>query len=179
MTARTLSCFLFPILLVSAATAQRNCATLDHWEYVLSKHVNTAQNRALIERHTQLFIQTPQLRDGNNILIPVVVNILYNNPNENISDEQIEEQIRVLNEDYRRKTGTRGYNTNTVGADTGIEFYLATIDPDGKATTGITRHYYAQKTTFDVFLDDQTLANIVSWNIGFISIRNAFMKRCP
>ena len=150
MIARTLTCFLLPILLVSAAYAQRNCATLDHWKYVLSKHANTAQNRALIERHTQLFTQTPQLRDGDNILIPVVVNIVHNNPSENVSDEQILEQIRVLNEDF----GRLNPDADAVwpqAAHTGIQFQLAKQAPDGTPTNGIRRRYtsYSNFSTYD------------------------------
>ena len=105
------------------------------------------------------------------IRIPVVVHVVHDNvagqtggrDNTNISDEQIREQIRVLNEDYRRKTGTRGFNNNAVGADTGIEFYLANIDPNGQPSTGITRHLYRQKVSFSILSDDQLLSEIVSW----------------
>ena len=54
-------------------------------------------------------------------------------------------QIQVLNEDYRRKAGTNGFNTSPIGADARIEFYLATTDPDGKPTTGITRTLLRQE----------------------------------
>ncbi|WP_332367761.1 M43 family zinc metalloprotease [Spirosoma telluris] len=84
--------------------------------------------------------------------------------NGNISDAQIQSQIQVLNEDYRRQAGTRGYNTSPIGADAGIEFYLATADPNGQATNGITRHYYAAKAAFDVNTnDDVLLSQIAYW----------------
>ncbi len=103
--------------------------------------------------------------------IPVVVHVVHSNAsntiggtnNVNISDEQIISQIQVLNEDYRRKAGTNGFNTSAIGADARIEFYLATVDPDGNATTGITRNYYAQKTSFNVFNDDVLLSQIAYW----------------
>ena len=105
--------------------------------------------------------------------IPVVVHVVHNNSsnfiggdnNPNISDAQIASQIEVLNNDYRRKAGTPGFNTNSVGADAGIEFYLARTDPQGQTSTGITRRYYAQQTTFDVYssTDAITLSNIAYW----------------
>ncbi|GAB3803254.1 hypothetical protein GCM10028819_32890 [Spirosoma humi] len=103
--------------------------------------------------------------------IPVVVHVVHSNAtntigganNVNISDEQIISQIQVLNEDYRRKEGTNGFNTSPIGADAHIEFYLATTDPEGKATNGITRHYYAQKSSFNVFNDDVLLSQIAYW----------------
>ncbi|MEP7265415.1 MAG: hypothetical protein ABI772_13000, partial [Bacteroidota bacterium] len=40
------------------------------------------------------------------LLIPVVVHVIYNTPEQNISDEQIQSQIDVLNEDYAGTNGT-------------------------------------------------------------------------
>ncbi|AEE49458.1 M43 family zinc metalloprotease [Haliscomenobacter hydrossis] len=150
MINRTLAIFLFLILCVQAITAQRNCATLDHWEYVVKKHSSTAQSRALIERHTQLYTQNPELRNENNIVIPVVINVVYQHANENISDEQILEQIRVLNEDFGR------LNPDADGAwpqaaNTDLQFQLANRAPDGTPTTGIRRRYtsYSNFSTYD------------------------------
>lgn len=103
--------------------------------------------------------------------IPVVVHVIHNNAsnfiggtnNSNISDDQINSQIRVLNEDYRRKVGTNGYNTNPIGADMEIEFVLASKDPSGNASTGITRTYVNQQS-FDLQYENQNIANIIHWN---------------
>lgn len=94
-----------------------------------------------IEQHTQRVIQSGELAQARNgvITIPVVVHVMYNNSNENISDAQIQSQIDVLNEDYRKESGTPGYNNHPNGADVGIEFVLANRDPNGNPTTGITR----------------------------------------
>ncbi len=77
------------------------------------------------------------------ITIPAVVHIIHNGDaigtNENISDAQILSQIQVLNEDFGKMVGSRGYNSNAVGADTGIEWCLAQVDPSGNPTSGITR----------------------------------------
>lgn len=103
--------------------------------------------------------------------IPVVVHVVHNNSsnfvggdnNTNISDEQINSQIRVLNEDYRRKVGTKGYNTNPVGIDMEIEFQLATKDPNGNPTNGITRTFN-NSISFDLQYENQKIANIIHWN---------------
>lgn len=67
--------------------------------------------------------------------IPVVVHVIHFGEaigeGANISFEQIESQIEVLNEDFRRKSNTNGYNNNSNGADMEIEFYLAEYAPDG------------------------------------------------
>ena len=105
------------------------------------------------------------------IRIPVVVHIIHNNAqgviggtgNINISDEQVYSQIKVLNEDYRKKTNTLGFNTFSFGADTEIEFFLALRDPDGNPSKGITRTYNA-KNNYDIFNDTDLLTSLNYWD---------------
>lgn len=120
--------------------------------------------------------------------IPVVVHIIHSTANStiggtnngNISDDVILSQIQVLNEDYRRQAGTNGSNTSPIGADAGIEFFLATTDPSGLPTQGITRHYYAGKSSFDVYsdADNSLLSTIAYWpsdqylNIWVTTVKN-------
>ncbi len=68
--------------------------------------------------------------------IPVVVHVIHNGGPENISDAQIASQIQILNEDFRKISGSNGDGN---GVDTKIEFCLAKISPDGKCTNGIVR----------------------------------------
>lgn len=88
------------------------------------------------------------------IRIPVVVHIIYRTTSENISDAQVRSQIDALNRDFRRKNND---TVNTpdrfkgVAADVAIEFYLATADPSGRATTGIVRK---QTNVSDWRMDD-------------------------
>jgi hypothetical protein len=103
--------------------------------------------------------------------IPVVVHVIHNNAsnfigganNTNISDEQIKTQIKVLNEDYRKKVNSNGFNSNPIGADMEIEFELALKDPNGNATNGITRTYNALQG-FDLQYDGAIIANIIKWD---------------
>lgn len=78
------------------------------------------------------------------VTIPVVFHVIHNGDaigeNENLSEEQLLSQIRVLNEDYRRAAGTPGFNNTTVGADMEIEFCLAKRTPNGLPSTGINRY---------------------------------------
>jgi PKD repeat protein len=67
--------------------------------------------------------------------VPVVFHILHNNGPENIPDSLIYQEIDIMNECFRKMPGTPGDGD---GVDTKIEFCLATIDPDGNSTTGIT-----------------------------------------
>ena len=71
------------------------------------------------------------------ITIPMIVHIVHNGEavgaGRNISAAQVKAQIETLNEDFRRKPSTRGFNTNPVGADIEIEFCPAAVDRQGKA----------------------------------------------
>ncbi len=80
------------------------------------------------------------------IIIPVVVHVLHSGEplgtGRNISDAQIQSQIDVLNEDFRRLNADR-VNTPSIflpaAGDANFEFRLACKDPNGNTTNGITR----------------------------------------
>lgn len=78
----------------------------------------------------------------NNHIIPVVVHVIHDGDVGNISYEQVEDGIAVLNEDFRR-TNADASSTRpefqSVAADSEIEFRLATIDPNGDCTNGVVR----------------------------------------
>lgn len=69
------------------------------------------------------------------ITIPIVFHIIHNGDNvgsgENLSAAQVNSQIAVLNEDFRRMMGTPGFNNNPIGADVEIEWCPAVVDPNG------------------------------------------------
>ncbi len=75
--------------------------------------------------------------------LPVVVHVVHTGQEigvgYNLSEERIIEQIQILNNDFRKKVGTLGYNTHPLGADSKIEFKFAEVDPNGNTTNGITR----------------------------------------
>ena len=78
----------------------------------------------------------------NKIVIPVVVHVVWFGADENISDDQIQSQIDVLNKDFNRRNIDQDQIPSIfreVVGDAGIEFYLATADPDGNPTKGIIR----------------------------------------
>ncbi|MBD3639263.1 MAG: T9SS type A sorting domain-containing protein [Crocinitomicaceae bacterium] len=92
--------------------------------FLRAKESNTVQDRATV------------------YTIPVVVHIVYENPDENLADSVIFNQINRLNEDFRRiNADTVNMRTDfeTIVGDSFIQFELATVDPDGNPTNGITR----------------------------------------
>lgn len=140
-------------------------------------HPKSNINRTEFEKQIEQALQknnkkTTVLSSTEIINIPVVVHVIHDNISEtiggplnsNISDEQIYSQIAVLNEDFRRLNAD---TTNTpaifkpVAADSYIEFCMATRDPDGAPTNGITRTYTTQGP-FDIN-DADELADIMGW----------------
>lgn len=87
--------------------------------------------------------QMTRSQNGTVITIPVVVHVIHSGQDvgvaPNITDAQVQSQLTVMTNDFRRKVGTPGFNSNAVGADTEIEFVLAKQDPSGNPTNGIDR----------------------------------------
>ncbi len=96
--------------------------------------------------------------------IPVVIHLLHLGEaigeGTNLSTERIERQIEILNEDFRRKEGTRGFNDHPDGGDARIEFVLAKQNPDGKPVDGIER-INIQK--FDIPFNPTSVAQYNYW----------------
>lgn len=173
-------CCLFLLSVTTyAQTAETNpakrCGTAEFENYLQQQNPLRRQQLETLERRIQQFMDQPLARQAQAVdetvyRIPVVVHVIHNNTsnfiggsnNPNISEAQIQDQIAVLNEDYRRLPGTRGYNTSTISADARIEFFLAQTDPQGQITTGITRHYY-NRDEFNVFGDFNLVSSIAYW----------------
>ncbi len=88
-------------------------------------------------------------------IIPVVFHIIHDNGPENVSDEQIQSALEVLNRDFRKlnmDTSAIVEQFLDVAGDTYIEFRLATIDPNGNCHSGINR--VESELTYDGYSND-------------------------
>ncbi len=124
------------IFVASISKAQNNAPCyFDKYQRSNKKVIEKAEaniQEALIAKHKQkLLSHSATLK-----IIPVVVHVIHDGGTNNISDAQIQTQIDILNEDFRKKIGTNGFGA---GVDTEIEFCLAKKDPQGKCTNGIVR----------------------------------------
>ena len=73
--------------------------------------------------------------------IPVVVHVVSGGPI-SVSDAQVQSQIDVLTEDFRRMNADAANTPGDflgIAADVELEFVLATVDPDGNPSNGINR----------------------------------------
>ena len=121
----------------------KRCGHLARMEHAKHNDPDFEKKRAEIEQHTRDYAMGLVSNKTTAILtIPVVVHVIYRNATQNITDAQIMSQMDVLNEDFRRQnsdTGSTPASFVGVAADTEIEFCLASVDPGGLPTTGITR----------------------------------------
>src|SRR5688572_4577622 len=82
----------------------RTCASSDILAAQLAANPQLKARREAIEVYTRrVMAANAANKTIINITIPVVVNVVYNTPAENISIEQIQSQIDVLNEDFNRQ----------------------------------------------------------------------------
>jgi Pregnancy-associated plasma protein-A/Secretion system C-terminal sorting domain len=146
----------------------------DHFMKMKKNH-DPAYNQGL-ENFYRTWKQNNNERGGGIYTLPVVFHVVYNTDNENLPDSVIMSQLDVLNEDYRRMNED-AVNTRDIflpfAADTEIEFALATTDPDGNPTTGIT-HNYTDRTSFvlDFFATENTLDEVKHAETGGVDAWN-------
>jgi len=120
------------------AYSQIKCGTEEYLQFQLQDETFRA-NRQLLERRIKEFLKNGlSQRDLTIYRIPIVVHIVMENPNI-ITDDQIQSQIKVLNEDYRAHNldiGNVPTEFEDLISDTQFEFYLANV---GENCNGITR----------------------------------------
>lgn len=120
----------------------RTCGSMDHLQQQIAEDPAVEQRMQQIENATSQWLSDPSHRTGAVITIPVVVHVVYNTTAQNISDAQVQSQIAVLNEDFRKLNADVSLTPSIFSAlasDCQIQFCLAQRDPSGNATTGIIR----------------------------------------
>lgn len=121
----------------------RRCGTMELHRLRLATDPEYAKRRRQTEAEAAKFEALAGRGSGRGavIRIPVVVHVVYNTATENISTAQINNQIDVLNRDFRLLNNVSDLPAvfSPLAADTRIEFQLAARDPNCNATSGITR----------------------------------------
>jgi hypothetical protein len=136
------------------AIKRRTCGAMAVHHRLLELDPNFRMRQTQLENATamRMSLGTRALRAAAApLIIPVVVQVVYKTTAENISVPQIKSQIDVLNKDYRAKNPDKSKVPPVwkgLVSDVGVQFALATKDPKGKPTTGITRTK-TTKTSFD------------------------------
>ncbi len=156
MLKRFLPTLLLAALALTTGTAQAqalNNATGTGWcgtdalqERYFAEHpgAREAQQRLnkQLEAEAQLIMRSGAALPD--VTIPVVVHVIHRGGLDNISDQQVNSAIALLNADYQKlnpDTASTIALFRSIAASIGFQFRLAKKDPNGNCTTGITRHY--------------------------------------
>jgi hypothetical protein len=116
-----------------------------NFDSLYSEHIKSSEYRALLLHEQHLFQNYQLEKNGSETYtIPVVVHIVKNESvlDMNITDEDVYRQIEILNESYNllnEDIGQTPLEFEEFIGNPQIEFCLATVDPNGYSTTGITR----------------------------------------
>ena len=96
------------------------------------------------------------------VTVPVVIHIIHTGGSNNVSDAQVLDAFRVINEDFSKA------NADTASvipffqgryANVGFQMKLARLDPNGNCTTGITRTY-----STDTNIGDERVKSLILWD---------------
>ena len=131
------------IAISTSAQEAEQCGQKAYLEYLeeLQPGINAHIDETFFKALSESSLKTKNTQDTIHT-IQVVFHVVYNSNAENLDDELIYSQLRILNECFNR-TNPDTVNTRDVfvplAADAGIQFLLATVDPDGNTTDGIVR----------------------------------------
>lgn len=149
------------------------CAQTEHTQRLIEERPGYAQQLQNAEAQIQSWLANYQPANGSNRslqdTICVVVHVVYNTNQQNISDAQVFSQITVMNKDFSRE------NADTVNTPVAFQpvagalpyhFQLARQDPNGNPTNGIDR----RQTTVANFIDDDkvkayTTGGLDAWDV--------------
>jgi hypothetical protein len=140
---------LFGISLITGiAFAQQEVPTFERClshKLIESQEAKTPGFAQHVNEQFEIAKNSPLPKSGaSEYTIPVVVHVVYDpgTPAQNIHDSIVLNQIESLNNDYNRRnadTLNMRSDFDIVAGSPKIKFRLATIDPNGNPTNGITR----------------------------------------
>ncbi len=162
--------FTFLIILfccLGATHAQQHlpCGSTQAWNEMVTRHPEAQQAHDALDQWTRQYLENAAARgvadDDSVLIIPMVVHVMHNFGAENVSQAQVEDAVRVINEDYAKRSRDVGQISATfapIAARVRFEFRLARIDPQGNCTIGVTRTV----TNLTAAGDDQ-VKGLVRW----------------
>lgn len=133
--------FLFSLTaLFTQAQDLKYCGQTEAIKALHFKHPEIKQHELLLKQQAANKPGSVSKTSTAPYVIPVVFHIMHQYGSENISDAQVMDAVRLLNEDYQLKnadTSSIVADFKNLKADVNFEFRLAKLDPDGNCTNGI------------------------------------------
>jgi hypothetical protein len=126
----------------AAPPLTRKCGAMQAHFRLLEQDPNFRMRQANLERAVARRLASGAVAKAAPTVIPVVVHVVHNTAAANISTAQIKSQIKVLNRDFQAQNPDKAKTPTPFKGLVGnarIRFDLATKDPNGNPTQGITR----------------------------------------
>ncbi len=165
---KVLSTLLFSITILLLQAQRPHCMTYEKTQEMKAADPLYGEQLRIAKAQIDAYYNDPanfSSRSGI-IILPVVFHVMHNGESvgtfPNVSDAQLISQITQLNKDYRKQNSDTNLVPGVwkeVAADCEIEFCLASADPLGAATTGITRHSMGSSGTWN-----ESRKTATTWN---------------
>ncbi len=147
--------------------AGRICTTHSLTDEAIKDNPEAIQRMHELEEFTKDYIASENANKGTSNaavkIIPIVFHIIHTGGSENITYEQIEDAVRIINRDYQKMNA----DTSEVAAafqgiigNPQVEFRLARLDPNGNCTNGVTRTF----SDFHKGASDADIKGLISWD---------------
>ncbi len=134
---------LFALVSTLAGYSQLKCGSDHKHQALRAEDPDFVEREADFNRLVDEYVAAHKNdRDEVQITIPIVFHIIHQWGEENISDEQILDAVRILNEDYNKDNADTAlivHGFDEICADIKINFCLPTKDFEGNCTNGIDR----------------------------------------
>jgi len=126
------------------AQAPHVCGTDHERQRLIAEDPNYLEREAAYHAEIARFIEENKTQRGREevLTIPIVFHILHQKGTENISNEQILDQVAILNRDFRKLNTDQNLvisEFQSLIGDVKVEFSLPTKDPFGNCHNGIDR----------------------------------------
>jgi len=129
--------------------SQKRCSMEEYVNRQVSEDISLKDKLAQVDAFTSARTNSQGsaqriMGTSETITIPVVFHVLYHTKEENVDKASLDLLIAALNRDFNKKNSDTS-NTPSVfkpyATSMGFEFKLATMDPQGRGTTGILKKY--------------------------------------
>lgn len=132
--------FLTSYLLIGSDLSAQHCLSDDILQENLTHDHIVKKRETVNEQISNIITENGGAQARELYTIPVVIHVVWNKEREKLTEERIQSQIDILNEDFRNQNGYSNRipaEFRDMAADCEIEFCLASRTPEGNPTHGI------------------------------------------
>jgi len=139
----------------------RPCGTVEAINHALEQHPELIENIRQLDRETKEYLTGDKILDST-FTIPVVFHVFNTYGSERISEAQIRDCMRIMNEDFQNKNADSSQVIAAFKSIVGrpqLRFRLAKKSPAGKCTKGINYIFSTLHT-----IGGENLKSVISWD---------------